>query len=688
MLKQIADGVLVHQSEFLQSNAIVVQGRAGVLLIDPGVQDHELACLADDLSTSDQTVVAGFSTHPHWDHVLWHARFGAPPRYGTARCAATVQEELTDPGAKAAIVEHLAETEIAGKVPLDLYGLVTALPAGTTQVPWDGPQVRIIEHQAHAPGHAALVIAERGVLVAGDMLSDVLIPMLDLYGAAADPVEDYLAALRLLEDVAAGVDVVVPGHGSVGGADEVRARIERDRAYVHALRDGRTPDDHGSAHRPSPAGSGSATCTTGRPTASPRAPEPRPYTRGGHASDQTGEPTMTVPVPDLPPPHDLWAEPAMLSALTAGRPASIMPGYDLTADGLRMRDIGNGWWALLPVTGGRAVLYGLDLDNSEIELCREPVDLLAGGPAWLPWPRLQALLASEVIGFMYWWDGAAWSRALYPPDLREDGCRILLEEAATALASAVEQLTDSSADRQHVLARLRAAAHSRTADLALFAAVEHARTSAQEPAIDPGTALEAATRAGLTPGGTWPEHPAGDGEPAGRTVPFNGPDQHAALVERVMRSAPEQPRPAPADGDALRDLTARLRADGTAVLTVQCGPRHRTSFSTESGQVSGALADLVTALREADADPDSGRWLYLRVDVTGPSATVQRAYDHVPDWWRPPYPSVGVPLLLLREEIAGRTEQWRPQWTALLDASLARSGVPAHLCRPAAPPGT
>ena len=243
MLKQIADGVLVHVSEFLQSNAIVVQGRAGVLLIDPGVQDHELACLADDLAVSGQSVVAGFSTHPHWDHALWHAQFGAPPRYGTARCAASLQEELSDPGAKAAITEHLAETEIAGKVPLDLYGLVTALPAGATRLPWDGPEVRIIEHQAHAPGHAALYIPERGVLVAGDMLSDVLIPMLDLHGAAADPVEDYLAALRLLEDVAGSADVVVPGHGSVGGADEVRARIERDRAYVHALRDGRTPDD-------------------------------------------------------------------------------------------------------------------------------------------------------------------------------------------------------------------------------------------------------------------------------------------------------------------------------------------------------------------------------------------------------------------------------------------------------------
>jgi glyoxylase-like metal-dependent hydrolase (beta-lactamase superfamily II) len=77
---------------------------------------------------------------------------------------------------------------------------------------------------------------ERGVLVAGDMLSDVLIPLLDL-NDTADPIEDYLAALRLLEGAADDVDVVVPGHGSIGGADQVHARIDQDRAYVHALRD-------------------------------------------------------------------------------------------------------------------------------------------------------------------------------------------------------------------------------------------------------------------------------------------------------------------------------------------------------------------------------------------------------------------------------------------------------------------
>jgi glyoxylase-like metal-dependent hydrolase (beta-lactamase superfamily II) len=242
VLRQAAEGVLIHQSEFCQTNAVVVQGRAGVLLVDPGVRGDEMACLANDLSDLGQTVVAGFSTHPHWDHLLWHASLGAAPRYGTARCAATVRDRLSDARAKARIAE-LIPRDIVEQVPLDLLGVITGLPAETEQIPWDGPQVRIIEHQAHAPGHAALLIEERGVLVAGDLLSDVLIPLLDLNNAA-DPIEDYLAALRLLEGVAGGdVDVVAPGHGSICGADQIHARIEQDRAYLHALRDAQVVSD-------------------------------------------------------------------------------------------------------------------------------------------------------------------------------------------------------------------------------------------------------------------------------------------------------------------------------------------------------------------------------------------------------------------------------------------------------------
>ena len=240
MLTRVADGVLVHESECIQSNAVVVAGGAGVLLIDPGITRAEMAALAEDLREMGRPVVAGFSTHPDWDHLLWHADLGDPPRYGTARCAASIRDLLSNPDWRALVAEGLPP-EFADEIPMELLGLITGLPTAATRIPWDGPDVRIIEHEGHASGHAALLIEERGVLVAGDMLSDVLIPMLDL--GAVNPIEDYLAALDLLEGVADRVDVVIPGHGSVGDADRLHARIDQDRAYVHALRDGHDSRD-------------------------------------------------------------------------------------------------------------------------------------------------------------------------------------------------------------------------------------------------------------------------------------------------------------------------------------------------------------------------------------------------------------------------------------------------------------
>ncbi|MFI9486441.1 MBL fold metallo-hydrolase [Promicromonospora sp. NPDC052451] len=243
MLTEVAKDVLTHQSALLRNNSVVVRGPAGALLVDAGTCGAEMSCLASDLRELALPVAAGFSTHPDWDHVLWHADLGDAPRYGTTRCAARMRELRSEPGWQAGVTEGLPP-EIADDVPLDRFGLVTGLPAWTARIPWTGPTVRLIEHPAHSPGHAALLVEDHGVLAAGDMLSDVFVPMLDDFTGTNDPVEEYLTGLRLLEDVADDVDVLVPGHGSVArGTGAVRARIDLDRAYLYALREGRTPDD-------------------------------------------------------------------------------------------------------------------------------------------------------------------------------------------------------------------------------------------------------------------------------------------------------------------------------------------------------------------------------------------------------------------------------------------------------------
>jgi glyoxylase-like metal-dependent hydrolase (beta-lactamase superfamily II) len=225
----VADGVWVRQSEWVWSNAVVVRGDDGLFLVDPGIDGSDLTELADDLDGLGLPVVAGFATHPHWDHLLWHPRFGDVPRYATVACAQLAGDARERAQTMAA--------ESATGIPLELIGLLTPLPADGAQV----PRGEILEHQAHAVGHAAILLAERGVLIAGDMLSDVLIPLLD--PRQPGQVDAYEAALDRLGEVAQHVDVLVPGHGAVAQGPEVAARLAADRAYIDALRQGVEPVD-------------------------------------------------------------------------------------------------------------------------------------------------------------------------------------------------------------------------------------------------------------------------------------------------------------------------------------------------------------------------------------------------------------------------------------------------------------
>jgi glyoxylase-like metal-dependent hydrolase (beta-lactamase superfamily II) len=228
MLDQVADGVWVRQSEWVWSNAIVVRGEEGLVLVDPGIDGADLNELADEVDRLGIPVVAGFSTHCHWDHLLWHSRFGDVPRYATSANAQAARAARERAQAMAA--------ESASDIPLDLVGLLTPLPADGGPVPGE-----VVGHQAHAIGHAALLLADRGVLIAGDMLSDVLIPLLD--PRRPGQVSAYEEALDRLGEAVTDVEVLIPGHGAVAVGPEVAARLAADRAYIDALRRGEEPVD-------------------------------------------------------------------------------------------------------------------------------------------------------------------------------------------------------------------------------------------------------------------------------------------------------------------------------------------------------------------------------------------------------------------------------------------------------------
>ena len=112
----------------------------------------------------------------------------------------------------------------------------------------DGPAARVIAHDGHAIGHGAIFLPGSGVLVAGDMCSDIEMPLLDPnMGEQADPdpaarLASYREGLRELAAIA-GVRQVVPGHGHVGDAEEFRRRLSADARYLDALEHGESAAD-------------------------------------------------------------------------------------------------------------------------------------------------------------------------------------------------------------------------------------------------------------------------------------------------------------------------------------------------------------------------------------------------------------------------------------------------------------
>jgi glyoxylase-like metal-dependent hydrolase (beta-lactamase superfamily II) len=231
---EVAPGVMVATHAFCATTTTVVVGADGreCLIVDPGVTSVEIDTLATELASRGLTVTGAFSTHPHWDHLLWRPSLGDAPRWATARGAQRA-EAVQDENARK------AEGSLPG-VDASEIGRVSPLAPGATALPWAARSIRVLEHRAHAVGHAALLIEDAGVLVAGDMLSDVEPPLLDL--DATDPWGDYAEAIAMFIAVAPEVSLVVPGHGEVGDHDELVRRIMADRLYLDSLRTGASTD--------------------------------------------------------------------------------------------------------------------------------------------------------------------------------------------------------------------------------------------------------------------------------------------------------------------------------------------------------------------------------------------------------------------------------------------------------------
>jgi glyoxylase-like metal-dependent hydrolase (beta-lactamase superfamily II) len=195
-------------------------GEVGCLVDSPGLP-QELEVLPALLAQSGFPFSGLLATHADWDHLLGRLAF---PDAALGVAETTAARLAAEPGRAAKAMRDFDERwYVRRERPLTL-GQVQALPVpGKLEV---GPhELELHPAEGHTVDGMAVWIPHARVLVCGDYLSPVEIPMVVDRGA-------YRATLERLRPLVEAADHVVPGHGEVLDGARALAILREDLQYL------------------------------------------------------------------------------------------------------------------------------------------------------------------------------------------------------------------------------------------------------------------------------------------------------------------------------------------------------------------------------------------------------------------------------------------------------------------------
>ena len=213
-------GAITVTSRLWQTNAVALQADDGTpVLVDSPVLPDELAALPERLGAAGAEPEALVVTHAHFDHVLGRAAFPALALHAGEDTLALLREQRDTPldalreSDDELYVERPAAPDLSGAAPLQAGWFIT--------VPAPG----------HAPDGTALYAEREELLLPGDYLCAVEIPLVSQDGSP----EDYLATLDRLAPLVRRARTIQPGHGPALDRRAALELLDLDRRYVEAL---------------------------------------------------------------------------------------------------------------------------------------------------------------------------------------------------------------------------------------------------------------------------------------------------------------------------------------------------------------------------------------------------------------------------------------------------------------------
>jgi glyoxylase-like metal-dependent hydrolase (beta-lactamase superfamily II) len=224
--------VIVVVSGFWQTTCTAIRSGEEGFVIDSPVLPDELEALPSVLEQSRFPVSGLLCTHADWDHLLGRLAF-PEASLGTGESSANrLQAEPGD--AQRELRRFDDQHYVQRPKPLALAG-VQSLPVPGRVAIGEANELELYRADGHTVDGTAFWIPWLRVLVCGDYLSPVEIPMISEGGALTA----YLATLGRLSPLVDQAETVIPGHGGPIPREEARRLLEEDIAYLSALeRDG------------------------------------------------------------------------------------------------------------------------------------------------------------------------------------------------------------------------------------------------------------------------------------------------------------------------------------------------------------------------------------------------------------------------------------------------------------------
>jgi glyoxylase-like metal-dependent hydrolase (beta-lactamase superfamily II) len=216
--------VIVAVSRVWQTTCTIVRSGEEGFVIDSPVYPDELEALPSLLAQAGFPVSGLLATHGDWVHLLGGLAF---PQLSLGCGEATAARLAASPGEAQRALRRFDDGHyVEGRSPLALAGAQSLPVPGRLEL--GTAELELHQADGHTSDGTAFLITTADVLVCGDYLSPVEIPMVRA-------VDRYAATLERLRPLVERAETVVPGHGAPLSRFEALRVLDDDAAYVAAL---------------------------------------------------------------------------------------------------------------------------------------------------------------------------------------------------------------------------------------------------------------------------------------------------------------------------------------------------------------------------------------------------------------------------------------------------------------------